>query len=145
MAEKWIIPCNVKRFDVIEHFKNNKTVIWKNSFTIRTGDIVYIYLGAPYGEIRYRCKVIADTVDDTLLLSNSYAIQEKASNNYFSKKIKYIQLQFDYEFPTGVLTLQNLKANGLGQVQIQARIDRYLRPYIERIEQELSEGEKENG
>lgn len=45
MLEKWIIPCNVKRFNVIEHFKNNDTVVWKNSFTIHAGDIVYIYLG----------------------------------------------------------------------------------------------------
>ena len=50
MAENWIIPCNVKVFDVISHFKENKQVVWKNSFTIRKGDVAYIYLGRPYGE-----------------------------------------------------------------------------------------------
>lgn len=145
MIEKWIIPCNVKRFDVIEHFKTSDTVVWKNSFTIRTGDIVYVYLGAPYGEIRYRCIVISDTVDDETLQKNQYAIQEKPSNNYFSKKIKYIQLKLDCEFPAGLLTLTKLKEHGLGQVQIQARADRTLRTYIESKERALMEGDEDNG
>lgn len=140
MSEKWIIPCNVKRFDVIEHFKTSDTVVWKNSFTIKRNDIVYIYLGAPYGEIRYRCLVINDCVDDELLQSNPYAIQEKNSNNYFSKKIKYIQLKLDCEFAKDTFTLSRLRENGLGQVQIQARMDRRLRTFIEKVE-----GTKEKG
>ena len=39
----------------------------------------------------------------TTLQKNKYAIQEKPSNNYFSKKIKYIQLKLDCEFPTGII------------------------------------------
>ena len=141
MLEKWIIPCNVKRFDVIEHFQSTDTVVWKNAFTIKKGDVVYIYLGAPYGEIRYRCVVISDSVDDELLQANQYAIQEKPSNNYFSKKIKYVQLKLDGEFSEGVLTLSKLKSHGLGQVQIQARVDRNLRAYIENIEATLLKGD----
>lgn len=141
MLEKWIIPCNVKRFDVIEHFKTTDTVIWKNSFTIKTGDIVYIYIGAPYGEIRYRCVVISNNVDDDTLQANQYAIQEKPYNNYFSKKIKYVQLKLDIEFPTGLFTLSKLREHGLGQVQIQARADRNLRAYIESVEATLTKGD----
>ena len=64
---------------------------WKNSFTIRKGDTAYLYLSSPYGEIRYKCIVVNDKVDDELLSANSYAIPEKKSNNYFSKKEKYIE------------------------------------------------------
>lgn len=140
MIEKWIIPCNVKRFNVIEHFRTTDLVVWKNSFTIRTGDVAYLYLGAPYGEIRYRCRVVSDTVDDKTLQENKYAIQEKPSNNYFSKKIKYIQLKLEYEYPSGLLTLPKLKEQGLGQVQIQARADRNLRAYLEEVECSLQKG-----
>ena len=145
MVEKWIIPCNVKRFNIINHFKDTDTVVWKNSFTIREGDIAYIYLGAPFGEIRYRCSVISDTVDDETLEANKYAIQEKKSNNYFSKKIKYIQLKLEQEYPAGLLPLAKLKEHGLGQVQIQARPDRNLSRYLEDIDHSLQEGDKNNG
>ena len=138
MRENWIIPCNLKHFDVIEHFKNNKYVIWKNSFTIRKGDIACIYIGAPIGEIRYKCEVISNEVDQELLTSNSYAIVEKQGNNYFSKKIKYIQLKLLREYPSETFTLQKLREHGLGQVQIQARTDRRLQSFISSID------EKEN-
>ncbi len=140
MIEKWIIPCNVKRFNVIEHFRTTDLVVWKNSFTICTGDVAYLYLGAPYGEIRYRCRVVSDTVDDKTLQENKYAIQEKPSNNYFSKKMKYIQLKLEYEYPSDLLTLPKLNEQGLGQVQIQARADRNLRAYLEEVECSLQKG-----
>ena len=89
MAENWIIPCNIKVFDVISHFKTNKRVVWKNAFTIHKGDIAYLYLGRPYGEIRYKCVVINDVVDEDLLKANSYAIPAKKWNNYFSRNGLY--------------------------------------------------------
>lgn len=138
MAEHWIIPCNIKIFDVITHFKTNKHVIWKNSFTMKTGDIAYIYLGSPYSEIRYKCKVISNEVDDQTLRENPYAISEKKSNNYFSKKEKYIELEYICEFPEKLFTLLKLREHGLGQVQIQARTDRRLQKYLDEIELEMA-------
>ena len=80
MAENWIIPCNIKHFDLIEHFKTHSTAVWKNSFTIRAGDVVYIYLSAPYSEIKYRCRVISDNVSEDLLKDNIYAVPQKESH-----------------------------------------------------------------
>lgn len=143
MAENWIVPCNVKFYDVIEHFKLRKTVVWKNSFTIRKDDTVYLYLASPYGEIKYKCTVIDDNVDEELLNDNTYAIPEKKSNNYFSKKEKYMQIELIEEFPSGIFTLKTLKEHGLGQVQIQARTDRRLQKFIDETEADLKE--KQNG
>lgn len=134
MAENWIIPCNIKVFDVISHFKTNKRVVWKNAFTIRKGDIAYLYLGRPYGEIRYKCMVVNDAVDEELLQANAYAIPAKKWNNYFSKKEKYIEMEFVREFPEGMLTSEKLREHGLGQVQIQARTDRKLQQFINECE-----------
>lgn len=131
MAEKWIIPCNTKHFDLVEHFKTNDTAVWKNSFTIKAGDIVYVYLSAPYSEIKYRCLVISDEVSDELLESNKYAIPQKESHNYFSKKTKYIQIQKEFEYPAGTFPLAELREHGLGQVQIQARTDRRVQAYLD--------------
>lgn len=137
MSEHWIIPCNVKVFNVIEHFRDTKTVIWKNSFTMKKGDIAYIYIGNPISEIRYKCMVISDEVDDQKLNENSYAIPAKKSNNYFSKKEKYVELEYICEFPEKTFPLNDLRENGLGQVQIQARTDRRLQAYISSMEKRL--------
>ena len=138
MAEKWIIPCNIKVYDVIEHFKRNKRIVWKNSFTIRPGDVAYLYLSAPYSEIRYKCLVENDVTDEDTIQQNSYAIPAKKSNNFFSKKEKYVELEFICEYPQGALPLEKLKENGLGQVQIQARIDRRLQHFLNTIEEQVN-------
>ena len=136
MRENWIIPCNLKHFDVIEHFKSNEYVIWKNSFTIRKGDMAYIYIGSPVGEIRYKCEVVSDEVDQELLNSNSYAIVRKESNNYFSKSRDEENLIAELrEYIPGTFTLEKLREHGLGQVQIQARTDRRLQNYISSIDE----------
>lgn len=144
MIEKWIVPCNIKRFDLISHFENSDTVVWKNSFTIKQGDTVYIYIGAPIGEIRYRCTVISDSVSDGLLAENKYAVDEKTGNNNFSKKVKYVQLKKEIEYPSNFLVLNELRKNGLGQVQIQARADRKLKAFLEQAEETIK-GENVNG
>lgn len=140
MAENWIIPCNVRIFDLPSHFEHNKLVVWRNSFTIQKGDTAYIYISCPYGEIRYKCRVVSDQVDDQLLQANSYAIPAKKANNYFSKKEKYIAMELVSEYPKGTFTLDNLRAHGLGQVQIQARTDRRLQAYLTEVETHLKNG-----
>lgn len=130
MKDYWIIPCNPKHFDVVTHFKAHNTVVWRNSFSIRMGDVAYIYLSAPFSEIRFRCNVISEEVDDETLQENAYAIPTKTSNNFYSKKVKYIVLELDQIFPEGMFRLDELKDHGLGQVQIQARADRRLREFL---------------
>lgn len=139
MRESWVVPCNISKFNVLDHFKLHDTVVWKNSFTIHVDDIVYIYVGAPYGAIMFKCVVLSEEITDELLQENSYAIVTKPSNNYFSKKTKYIRMKLLNSYDQGTFSLGELRKHGLGQVQIQARTDRKLRQYIEMIELELSE------
>ncbi len=145
MIENWIVPCNTKYFNVVDHFRKTETVIWKNSFTIKKGDNVYLYLSSPYGEIKFRCTVISDSVADEILSENQYAIVKNPSNNYFSKKIKYIQLQKVVEYPDDVLKIEKLREFGLGQVQIQARADRRLKAFIDDTEKRIMGGGMQNG
>lgn len=130
MTEYWIIPCNLGVFDVVKHFESSSTVVWKNSFSIRKGDYVYIYIGNPLKQILYKCQVINDEVDQELLKKNPYAVPKKKSNNFYSKKEKYIELELITRFPEGSFSLNTLKKHGLGQVQIQARAPRSVREYL---------------
>lgn len=56
----WIIPCNLKKYDLIRAFENYDFIYWHKSKQLaksQPGDIVYIYCGQPYQKIVYRCKI----------------------------------------------------------------------------------------
>lgn len=143
MVETWIIPCNTAFFDITAHFTHQDSVVWKNYFTIKKNDIVYIYIGGATRQIKYRCIVISDNVDATVLNSNQYAIPRKKLNNFFSKKDKYMSLLLERTYPHGVLTYEELKKHGIGQVQLQARVDRTALKYIDEVNMRLNVQEKE--
>ena len=60
---KWIIPSNPNMFDVISYLNNNDTVPWNQSNNINIGDIIYIYVGAPYSSIMFKCIVTNVGID----------------------------------------------------------------------------------
>ena len=61
----------------------------------------------------------------------------KKNNNFFSKREKYMLMEFEYEYPNGALLYEDLKKHGLGQVQLQARADRRVVQYIENVNEQL--------
>lgn len=127
--ESWVFPCNVKVFDISKHLKNHSTLVWKKDRNIRTGDIVYLYLSSPLSQIKYKTFVISDVVRPLELEENAYAIPSKPKPNQ-----EYVMLEVIETFPSGDLSLAELKKHGLGQVQTQARTDRSLRKYLEQYE-----------
>lgn len=54
----WIIPANPKYYDVIQAFEEKEIIDWKQSSDIRVGDLVYMYVGAPYSALMYKCKAV---------------------------------------------------------------------------------------
>lgn len=133
MSENWIVPCSVKFFDVVKHFEENDTIIWRKVSALKKGDTAYIYIGAPYSEIKYKCHIVDDDVDEKTLQKNKYAIRKTESG----KRQKYIKMKLDYVYDDGELSLDKLRANGLGQTQIQARTDRRLQVYISDVDRGL--------
>lgn len=125
--EAWVFPCNIKYFNVIDHFAEHDTVIWRRRGVVHEGDVVYIYIGSPIKEIRYKCYVVNERVDKTVLKDNPYAITASATQSS-----SYIELKLDKEYDEGSFPYSELKENGLGQVQIPARASRKLRAFLER-------------
>lgn len=137
MTETWIIPCNTRFFDVESYYRHHNEVVWKNYFTIKPGDTVYIYVGGAIRQIKYRCRVVNACIDDVTLKEHTYAVMPKKSNNFFSRREKYMLMEFEYEYPNGALLYEDLKKHGLGQVQLQARADRRVVQYIENVNEQL--------
>jgi 5-methylcytosine-specific restriction enzyme A len=68
---KWIIPCNIKNYDVIGAFSHLKRLNWKQSTHIEVGDTVYIYTAKPYSRVTHKCRAIEVNlnhryIDDTM-------------------------------------------------------------------------------
>lgn len=55
---EWLVPANPNYYDIVNCFNNTDTLDWKQSNNIKVNDIVYLYVGSPYKEIMYKCKVI---------------------------------------------------------------------------------------
>ena len=127
MKENWIIPCNMKHYDVVKHFENNETIVWCRVSAINKGDIAYIYVSAPYSQILFRCFVVSDNVDRSIVEDNSYAIRNDKSRS------RYLQLKLECKYKEGSLTLAKLREYGLGQTQIQARTDRRVQALLDEV------------
>ena len=56
-VSEWLVPANPKYFDIVGAFKRHKEIIWKQSSDIKKGDIAYMYVGAPYSAVLYKCEV----------------------------------------------------------------------------------------
>ena len=134
MSENWIVPCNVKFYDVVSHLEKNKSIVWRKVSAIKKGDTVYLYISAPYSEIKFRCNVVNDNVDEETIELNAYAI--KKTEGY--RKPRYIQLELEYVYPSGELSLEKLRSHGLGQTQTQARTDRKLQAFIDKVNESLT-------
>ena len=55
--KEWIIPSNPKYYDIVHAFDDTDQIDWKQGAGIRSGDTVFLYVGAPVSAILYKCKV----------------------------------------------------------------------------------------
>ncbi|MBQ9314805.1 MAG: MmcQ/YjbR family DNA-binding protein [Clostridia bacterium] len=54
----WFLPTNPHMFDIISYLDKHKVITWDKALGVLTNDLIYIYVGAPYSSILYKCKVI---------------------------------------------------------------------------------------
>ena len=130
MHEKWLIPCNIKFFNLIEHFEHHDEVVWKAYKGFSVGDLAYIYIGVPFKKVMYMCKVVDKDVAPEVLEENQYAVRTKR----ISYNSRYVKLKLIKKFSDERLSLEVLKENGLGQVQMIARVCQELEYYLDTID-----------
>ena len=127
--QKWVIPCNVKNFDIVKHFENNDTAFFKRNRALQLGDEVYLYLARPYSEIKYKGVVIQTGINPREV-GKEYKVQ-------ISETKTFVLVKIEKEFPTGTFTGDKLKDNGLGQFVNQQLIRGKIEDYITSIENAL--------
>ena len=56
--KEWLIPANPKYYDIERAFDSADVIEWKQGAGIKTGDTMYMYVGAPVSAILYKCAVL---------------------------------------------------------------------------------------
>lgn len=123
---KWVIICNPKEFDVVGAFNVLENINWKQSTDIQKGDLVYIYVTKPYGEIKFETKVIEVNLKEAVIDDSEYVIDGSNFENYG----RYMELQLLKKFDDGLLSYDSLKRFGLKAVQGPSRVSAELEEFI---------------
>lgn len=126
MKETWIIPCNNNIFNVTEYLSKSNEIAFKQLRNIQIGDDVYLYISGDKGQIKYKGHVIETNCTESTMVNHNYAI----STDFWGKRYHYFLVKIDYTVPDNLLPYTELKTNGIGQVQTQARASRLLLNYI---------------
>lgn len=116
---QWIIPCNLKYYDVKGAFQKLNCLDWKQSNkSIQAGDEVFIYIGNPIKAIKYRCKVNKANFDVREIDDSEFILTGDAYETYGN----YMELELLEEFDDEKYSLDVLRANGLkGNIQCPRR------------------------
>lgn len=105
----WILPCNLKYYDISNALADLKTIDWKQlNKSIAVNDIIYIYVGEPIYAIKYKCKVTKTNLSFCEIDIGKYVKNKEV----FEKYGNYIELEYLQEYSDNFLT--NKKMNSLG-------------------------------
>ena len=130
---EWIIPCNLKYYNVEGAFKKLKMIDWKQSAkNIFVGDIVYIYVGKPVSSIKYKCRVNKTNLASIEIDDSEFVIHGENYENYG----RHMELELVHEYADTELTLGKLVENGLkGNIQGPRRVDSSIQKLILEFEE----------
>ena len=128
---EWIIPCNLKYYDVKGAFSKFKAIDWKQSAkNICVGDIVYIYVGKPISAIKYKCRVNKTNLSKVEIDDSEFVINGENYENYCN----HMELELIREYADTELTRDMLVENGLkGNIQGPRRVDVLIRESINKV------------
>lgn len=128
---EWIIPCNLKYYDVKGAFSKFKAIDWKQSAkNICVGDIVYIYVGKPISAIKYKCRVNKTNLSKVEIDDSEFVINGENYENYGN----HMELELIREYADTELTRDMLVENGLkGNIQGPIRVDVLIRESINKV------------
>ena len=128
---EWIIPCNLKYYDVKGAFSKFKAIDWKKSAKNKcVGDIVYIYVGKPISAIKYKCRVNKTNLSKVEIDDSEFVINGENYENYGN----HMELELIREYAGTELTRDMLVENGLkGNIQGPRRVDVLIQESINKV------------
>ena len=118
-AKAWIIPANPKYYDVVSAFEESNVMTWKQSSDIHVGDMVYMYVAAPYSAILYKCRVVEADIP-----------RQYSDDNITAKTAMTLELLEKYE--PGVWSFERIRQFGVHAVRGPRSIPEELKKEMEK-------------
>lgn len=118
----WLIPANIKFYDVFSAFEQDET-FWPMNAKLSVGDIAFIYLAAPFKQIGFACDVLETGFDlveiyDEVVPFIKGKIDKSPDAKPFMKLKVTRTMVIKTESP---LSLNKLRENGLNGMLMGAR------------------------
>ena len=110
---EWIIPANLKYYDIISDFQKRDIVEWKQSSNIQIGDIIYMYVADPISAIIYKC----------------IAIETDIPYNYKDKNLKIdklMKIKLLKEYPKDKYSFKYLNTLGITSIRGPRKISKEI-------------------
>ena len=110
----WIVPCNIKKYDIIGAFRHLTAVDWKQTINAKTGDIVFIYVSKPIGAIIYKTKVTKPNLEKIEIDDSEYVLD---GTGYVNAK-RHMELELIDCFDVNKYHLEKIREHGIkGNIQ----------------------------
>jgi len=122
----WIIITNPKFYDIVGAFEKFKTIDYKQSTDIKTGDTVYIYMAHPYQEIKYKCVALKTDLSSREVDTSEFDIDNtnyKDAGRYMTLELKEVYDEY--------ITLEDLQEIGIKSVQGPFKVSEKLQKVID--------------
>ena len=129
---RWILPCNIKYYDVFNAFKELKILDWKQrSKRVSVGDLVYIYVGAPFSAIMFECQVVKINLTSCEIDDSKFVLK---TNNDFESFKRHMRITLIRSFDEKTLSMEIMHIYGeKGKIMGARKMSNGLIEYINQI------------
>ena len=127
--QNWIVPCNLKFYDVFGAFTHLSKIDWKQSSKgIEEGDMVYLYVSSPIRAIMFKCRVTKAHMDHLEIDDSAYY---KNGHRDFEEYPVHMQLELVDKYDSQRFPAAKLAEHGMkGNVQCQRRMEDSVLEFI---------------
>ncbi|MBR3160198.1 MAG: hypothetical protein IKF14_14025 [Atopobiaceae bacterium] len=108
----WIIPCNLKNYDLVSTFSAYQEVDWKQIKSVEAGDSVLIFIASLVSAVRYRCVVKEAELPGPNVIGAEYNRDE----TLYGGAESHMTLVRVFEYDDPRLSLRALRTMGVGHV-----------------------------
>ncbi|MBP2030058.1 hypothetical protein J2755_000992 [Methanohalophilus levihalophilus] len=137
--EHWLYPANTKYYDVLGAFGEKETY-WPVNSKVSVGDVLYIYLAAPYKQIGFVCEVLEIGYDaEDIMDEVSAFIKKSDSGKKHTKPFMKVKVSSAVEIKEdSPVNYYYLKENGLNGMLMGPRKLENNPPLLKYIQENLA-------
>lgn len=137
---KWIIPCNISKYNVDGAFSKLTEIEWSQGRNkVDVGDLAFIYVGIPVQCIMYKCVIIEKDipVENCTLNDGEFSL---IGRPHITDSRLYMKIRLIKKYPEGIISMGEMQEHGVkGRIQSARKVPKDLEMYIDRIDDSLED------